>query len=70
MTDLRKITIRLTNQQLHQLRTLYPNVGYNAILRKLVDAHLRKRFEALREGITNDPSTAPIEVPQDPTLDS
>jgi len=51
---LRKITVRLGESQLHRLKVLYPNIGYNAILRKLVDAHLEKAMSKLTEGITEE----------------
>lgn len=37
---LKKVTIRLKSKQYQRLLELYPNVGYNSILRALVDRHL------------------------------
>jgi len=57
-SELHKITIRLTESQLHRLRVLYPNLGYNAVIRALIDAHLAERMSRLTEGITESETEA------------
>lgn len=40
MSELVKITIRLLESDLEQLRAFYPRAGYNAIIRQLVSRHI------------------------------
>ena len=43
--DLEKVTLRLFTGDKSRLEDYYPTVGYNAIVRKLVHAHLKKLDE-------------------------
>ena len=41
MPDLVKVTLRLNESDIEALRTFYPSVGYNKIVRKLVRDHVQ-----------------------------
>jgi len=50
--DLKKVTIRLGQDQIDQLKLYYPKVGYNMILRSLAARHLRKLNEKEQEALS------------------
>lgn len=59
MPDLQKVTIRLNSGDRDRLHQYYPRLGYNAAIRKLVSAHLRKcdeKFSRTPQSVVEDMS--------------
>lgn len=59
---LRKITIRVDDNDLDALREAYPKRGYNWVIRALVRRHVRqlqaRTAEILEQGSQDDPTVA------------
>lgn len=45
-----KITIRIRPHQREKLRKLYPNIGYNGIIRTIIDQHIKIKEEEEKAG--------------------
>lgn len=41
--DLEKVTIRVHAGDIAEINALYPELGYNAVIRELVHAHIRRK---------------------------
>jgi hypothetical protein len=64
-SPLKKVTIRLESNQYQELRRLYPNVGYNGIIRALVDKHLRAMRVRVAEQLAKLSPEAPVDGLED-----
>lgn len=51
------MTIRLRRSTVESLKTLYPNGGYNRVVRALTDKHVRQRMSELTDDILEDESS-------------
>lgn len=49
---MRKATIRLFEDQIERLRMLYPSIGYNVIIRALIEEHFNKLDRKLSKRLT------------------
>lgn len=57
------ITIKLFDGDRAALQNFYPGVGYNAVIRKLVDNHVRKlREREARSGVKRNVRLDPAEL--------
>ena len=53
-SGLRKVTIMLMEEDHRRLKALYPKGGYNRIIRKLVNNHVRERMSTLVTEVEDD----------------
>jgi len=60
--DLEKVTIRLTQGARDELQTLFPDVGYNVVVRSLVDNFLKGVKERISQGSTNNIDATSINI--------
>lgn len=47
--DLEKVTIRLKTGHAQELNEFYPSMGYNRVIRDIVENHLKKLRERLNQ---------------------
>ncbi len=60
--DLEKVTIRLTQGAAQRLNDLFPSVGYNRVIRTMVDNFLKGVEEKSQRSTTRNPLPLDIDV--------
>lgn len=58
--DLEKVTIRLTRGAKEELQAMFPNVGYNIVIRKLTDNFIKGVKEKASRNIKGSDITVEI----------
>lgn len=59
--DLEKVTIRLTTGAKEKLNTLYPSLGYNKVIRRLVDNFTRGVEEKVSQQVGSNASDITVD---------
>lgn len=63
---LKRITIMILAEDHRKLKIMYPRGGYNRIIRKLVNDHVRERMRKLTEDLDGEDTIRPVlNGPQD-----
>ena len=62
--DFEKVTIRLTRGAKDRINELYPNIGYNKVIRTLVDNFVKQIEEKINQDSTCDDVNIDMEEPE------
>lgn len=62
--DFEKVTIRLTRGAKERINELYPNIGYNKVIRTIVDNFVKKIEERINQNNTCDQMEIEMEDPE------
>jgi hypothetical protein len=60
--QLRKMTVRFFDEDLHYLRDAYPTTGYNTVVRALVARHVRKLRHVTMEKLEDTETLSAAEL--------